>query len=150
MGRHSDIQRHNARRREQRHIFPTPVVIAVAAILFIPQVAVHRCPAIAGFLAEQVSRLLISFRRRDIGDSAFQLEQEGVQVDRDKLRGANAGQSARFAQPAGGVIPAGGRPCTQIAIHLIGWSTGMAGRLHVLNPRFVARSVTVIPVAVQQ
>ena len=103
---HTDVQRHNARRRDQRHHFAAPVIVAIAAAFFIPEVAVNRGAAIAGLLMEQFSGLFIPFRRRDIGDSTLQLEQESIQIDRDKLRGANAGQSARLTQPAGGVIPA--------------------------------------------
>ena len=89
-------------------------------------------------------------KQRQLFDSAFQLEQEGVQIDGDKLRRADAGEPRRIAQPAGRVIPAGRRPRAQIAIHLIGRTTRVARGFHVLDPRFVARGITVVPVAVEQ
>ena len=101
MRRHAHIQRHNAGRREQRQGFTPPVVITITAVLFVPQIAVHRRAPVAGFLAEQISRLFIPFRRGDIGDSALQFEQECVQINGDKLCRADAGQPRRIAQPAG-------------------------------------------------
>ncbi|SAB20059.1 Uncharacterised protein [Enterobacter cloacae] len=106
VGRHTHIQRHNAGGRKQRQLFASPVVIAVTAALLVPQVAVHRRAAIVGLLAERLCRFFIPFRRRNVGDRAFQLEQEGVQVNRDKLGCTDAGEPRRIAQPAGRVIPA--------------------------------------------
>lgn len=61
MRRHAHIQRHNAGRREQRQGFTPPVVITITAVLFVPQIAVYRRAPVAGFLAEQISRLFIPF-----------------------------------------------------------------------------------------
>ncbi len=106
MGSHTDIQRHDAGGREERQLLTTPVVIAITAVFVIPQIAVDRHAAIACLLTEDLCRLFIPLRGRDIGDGALQLKQEGVKIDRDKLGGANTRQPSRIPQPARGVVPA--------------------------------------------
>ncbi|MNS78348.1 hypothetical protein D3C72_1119570 [compost metagenome] len=150
VGRHPNVQRHNAGGREQPHLFPTPVVIAITAVFVVPQEAVHGRAAVIRFLAKCSFGLFIAFCGGDVGDSAFQLKQERIQIDRDKLRGANAGETPGIAQPAGGVVPARRRACPQIPIDFVWWSPRMFGRFHVFYPGLVTRRVAVVPVAVEQ
>ena len=78
-------------------MFAPPVVIAIAAVFIVPEIAVYRITTIAGFLAKQRFRFFVTFQRGNIGDSAFQLVEECVQVNWDELRGAYAGKAACIA-----------------------------------------------------
>ena len=94
---HADIQRHNTGGREQGHLFAPPVVIAIAAVFIVPEIAIHRIAAVIGFLAKLRFSVFVAFQCGNIGDSALQLVEERVQVNRDELSGAYAGKTACIA-----------------------------------------------------
>ena len=150
MGRQADVKGDNAGGGKQRQLFAAPVIIAKTAVLIVPQIAVNRRPPILSLLAEGRFRLAIALQAGEVGDGRLQLEQEGVQVDGDKLRGADTGQSRDIPQPAAGVVPAGRGARPQVAVDFIGRPSGVSGGLHVLAPRFIPRRVPVVPVAIEQ
>ena len=78
-------------------MFAPPVVIAIAAVFIVPQIAVYRIATVTGFLAKLRFRFFVAFQRGNIGDSAFQLVEEGVQINRDELRGEYDGKAACIA-----------------------------------------------------
>ena len=91
VGRQADVKGDDTGCGKQRQLFTAPVIIAETAVLIIPQIAVDRRPPILGLLAEGRLRLAIALQAGEVGNGRLQLEQEGVQVDGDKLRRAYAG-----------------------------------------------------------
>ena len=120
VGRQADVKGDDTGCGKQRQLFTAPVIIAETAVLIIPQIAVDRRPPILGLLAEGRLRLAIALQAGEVGNGRLQLEQEGVQVDGDKLRRADAGQPRDIPQPAAGVVPAGRGARPQVAVHFIG------------------------------
>ncbi len=148
--RELDEQRQQHRRRAVvAHAVQLPVVVGVVAVR-LPEDTVDRERPALRTRRERGRAGGLALHGAALGDGLLEFVQQAVQVDRDDRGRADGRQRRAVAEPARAEVPAALGGGAQVAPHLgVRAARGLARRRDVLQPRFRARRVLRVPVAIQ-
>ena len=141
---------HRRERNSVADFLRAPVVVRIRADRRVPQDSLYGSLALGGARAHVLRARRVRGHFAAFRDRQLQLIQQAVEIGRNEIGRVNRAERLAVREPARAEVPAAFRRSSQIAIDVGGRALRLARRRYVLAIRFLARSVAIVPVAIEQ